>query len=355
MTDRTIPHAQITELLGRIRPTWTVESATPASDGSHVVYFLDVTTPEGPRECVLKATRRDQDPVCDDEARVLAVLGAHTDLPVPEVFGVVDDEPDLPTPAFLASVLPGANHSRTALPEFSPEAVRELGCSTGRLLAELHRFDAVDAYGFVGADRDASLDGGRPSTDPGQITVHDPTDDWTDYLRGEVDRLDDRLADTRFADLREEVVSALDALVDDLTGEFRPALCRIDQSLDNSLVDPESGAVTGLLDWEFAVAATPAYDLAFVEHTLAGGHWPLVPDQPDYSERIRAGLLAGYREAGPSHVVEQFRANRECYALLVEVHSMLNFDSWFDLRGIGSGDRREAAAEALRERVGCHR
>jgi aminoglycoside phosphotransferase (APT) family kinase protein len=351
MTDRTIPDEQITELLARVEPAWTVESATPASDGSHVVYFLDVATPEGPRECVLKATRPDQDPVCDDEARVLAVLGAHTDLPVPEVFGVVDADPDLPAPAFLASVLPGANHSRGALPEFSPETVRQLGRSTGRLLADLHRFDAVDAYGFVGADHDASLDGGRPSTDPGQVTVHDPTADWTDYLRGEVERLDDGLADTRFADLRGEVVPALDGLVDDLDGEFRPALCRVDQSLDNSLVDPESGAVTGLLDWEFCVAATPAYDLAFVEHTLAGGHWPVLPDQPDYGERIREGLLAGYREGGPSHVVEQFRRNPECYALLVETHSMLNFDSWFDLRGIGADDRREAAAETLRERV----
>ncbi|WP_135365964.1 phosphotransferase family protein [Halosimplex halophilum] len=351
MTDRTIPHAQITELLARIRPTWTVESATPASDGSHVVYFLDVATPNGPRECVLKATRPDQSPVCDDEARVLAVLGAHTDLPVPAVFGAVDDDPDLPTPAFLASVLPGANHSRTAFPEFSPEAIRELGRSTGRLLAELHRFDAVDAYGFVGVDHDGSLDGGRPSADPASITVHDPADDWTGYLRGEIERLDDALADARFADLRGEVLPALDAAVDDLAGEFRPALCRIDQSLDNSLVDPESGAVTGLLDWEFAVAATPAYDLAFVEHTLAGGHWPLLPDQPDYGERVREGLLAGYREAGPNRVVEQFRRDRECYALLVEVHSMLNFDSWFDLRGVDSGGRREAAADALRDRA----
>jgi len=351
MTDRTIPHAQITELLDRVEPTWTVESATPASDGSHVVYFLDVATPDGPRECVLKATRPDQDPVCDDEARILATLDAHTDLPVPAVFGVVEDDPDLPTPAFVASVLPGANHSRTALSGFEPDAVRELGHSTGRLLAAPHGFDAVDAYGFVGADHDASLDGGRPRADPDQITVWDPTDDWLDYLRGEVERLDDALGASRFADLREAVVPALDARIDDLTGEFRPTLCRIDQSLDNSLVDPESGAITGLLDWEFCVAATPAYDLAFVEHTLAGGHWPLLPDVRDDSELIREGLVAGYREAGPARVVDQFHSNRECYALLVEAHSMANFDAWFDLRGSVSDERRETAAETLRQRV----
>jgi hypothetical protein len=81
--------------------------------------------------------------------------------------------------------------------------------------------------------------------------------------------------------------------------------------------------------------------------------WNLTRPQNTFFEpnRIREGVLAGYREADPDRVVEQFRANRDCYALLVEAHSMANFDSWFDLRGIDSGDRREAAAEALRERA----
>jgi len=348
MTNRQIPTAQITDLVDRIDPTWTVETATPADDGHHVVYFLTVTTPEGPRECVLKATRPNQSSACDDEARLLAVLGAHTDLPVPAVLGAVDDADGLPTPAFLAARRSGENRSRTALTEFSAEEVRGLAHSTGRLLAELHRFDVVDGYGFVGVEPRGTLDGGRPSADPDQIAVADATDSWVEYLRGEIERLDDSLAETRFADLRDVVLPAIDGRIDDLAGEFDPVLARIDQSLDNSLVDSETGRVTGLLDWEFCVAATPAYDLAFVEYSLVGGHWRLLSAGPDHSAAVGEALLSGYRAAGPAHVVEQFRANRACYTLLVRAHEMANFAAWFDGVGAEFDDQRDEAARRLR-------
>jgi aminoglycoside phosphotransferase (APT) family kinase protein len=348
MTDRQIPTAQITDLVDRIDQTWTVETATPADDGHHVVYFLDVRTPEGPRECVLKATRPDQSSACDDEARLLVVLDAHTDLPLPGVLGAVDDAPGLPTPAFLSTRCSGENRSRTALTEFSAEQVRGLAHSTGRLLAELHRFDAVDGFGFVDVEPHETLDGGRPSADPDQITVADASDSWVEYLRGEVERLDDGLAETRFADRRDVVLPAIDGRIDDLSGEFDPVLARIDQSLDNSLVDRETGRVTGLLDWEFTVAATPAYDLAFVEYTLVGGHWRLLSIGPDHSPAVREALLSGYRKAGPDHVIEQFRANRACYTLLVRAHEMANFGAWFDGVGAEFDDRRDEAARRLR-------
>lgn len=354
MTDRIIPDAQITDLCTRIEPTWTVEAATPAEDGHHVVYFLDVATPEGERHCVLKAPRPGQESACDEEARLLAILDAHTDIPVPEVFGVLDeesvetDDADLPTPAFLASELPGTNDSRTALAAYSAEQAHGLAYSTGRLLAELHRVDDLAGYGFVGVDPDRALDGDRPSTDPDQVTVSDPTESWTDYLSGEVGRLEDHLAETRFADCRETVLGEIDARIDEVDGPFDPVLARIDQSLDNSLVDSETGRVTGLIDWEFCVAATPAYDLSFVEYTLVGGHWRLLPEGPDHTEAIREALLDGYASAGSERVIDQFRANRECYTLLVRAHEMANFAAWFDGVGADFDHRRDEAARRLR-------
>lgn len=351
--DRTISHETISEMVQRIEPTWVVREATPADDGHHVVYHLDIETKTGRRQCVLKATPPEKSPTCDDEARLLAILGARTSLPVPEVLGVVDEHEEVPAPLFISSTLPGANYNRTKLPEFSEATIGRLARSTGRHLAELHGLDAVDAYGFVDVDADETRTGGRPRATVEQIVVRGPVHSWTDYLTAEADRILTRLDATRFGDLCPTVEPVLEARIDDLSGTFTPVVARIDQSLDNVLLDSETGAVTGLLDWEFCVAATPAYDLSFVEHSLAGGHWTLLPGSPDHREVIRSAMLDGYSDASSSRIVEQVHENRECYALLVALHTMLNFDGWLARSGTFdvTAQQREKAAAQLRKRV----
>lgn len=348
--DRTISPETITEMVQRIEPAWEVREATPASKGHHIVYHLDVETGTGCNRYVLKGTPSGKPSTCGDEARMLVLLDAHTSIPVPDVLGVVDEHETFPDPFFLASRLQGTNHRRTALGDFSKAAIERLARSTGRHLATLHGLDAVDAYGFVTIDANETLDGGRASADIGQVTVPDPTHSWTDYLAAEADRMVASLEETQFGDLCSTVCPVLEAQIGRLTGEFDPVIARIDQSLDNVLLDPETGAVTGLLDWEFCVAATPAYDLAFVEYSLNGGHWATVPGIPDYRKTIRTSLLDGYREVGPAHVVEQFHENYDHYALLACLHLMANFEDWCDQADV-TDDQREAAVDPLRKRV----
>lgn len=352
--DRTIPDETITEIVRRINPSWEVQNATPAVDGHHIVYHLDIAKKTGRQQCVLKAAPPEKSPTSGDEARTLAILAAHTSLPVPEVLGVVDDHEHLPTPLFVSTTLPGANYNRTTLAEFSEAAIERLAHLTGRHLSMLHAFDVVDAYGFVDIDADGTLDGECPSTAIEQLIVQNPTHSWTEYLTAECDQKCTWLAETQFGDLAPVVRPVLDAQIDSLSGEFEPVIARIDQSLDNVLLDPETSAVTGLLDWEFCVAATPAYDLAFVEHSLAGGHWTFIPDVPDHQETIRSAMLDGYCEAGSSRIVEQFHENRECYAIFVALNAMLNFEDWFNQVGAAfdvTNEQREGAATTLRERV----
>ncbi|WP_227355132.1 phosphotransferase family protein [Haladaptatus salinisoli] len=348
--DRTISHETITEMVQHIEPTWEVQKATPADDGHHIVYHLDIEAEIGRRQCVLKATPPEKSPTCDDEARLLAILDTHTSLPIPDVLGVVDEHEYLPTPFFLSSTLPGANHNRIDLTEFSETAVERLARSTGRHLAELHSLDAVDSYGFVGVDADETLSGERPSARVEQIVVQNPTHSWVDYLTAEVDRVVTGLDATRFGDLGATVRPVLEARIHALSGEFDSVIARIDQSLDNVLLDSETSAVTGLLDWEFCIAATPAYDLAFVEHSLSGGNWKFVPEVPDHQATIRSAMLDGYSEARSSRIVEQFRESRDCYALLANLHSMLNFEDWFD-QVDATDEQRRAAVDPLRKRV----
>lgn len=348
--DRTIADETVAKMVQRIEPTWMVREATPATDGHHIVYHLDVDAEAGRRQCVLKATPPGKSPTCGDEARMLAILDAQTSIPVPKVLGVVDDHTDLPAPFFLSSTVPGANYGRTALTEFSAADVERLARSTGRHLAALHRFDAVDAYGFVAIDTDETLDGERPGDDAEHVVVRESANSWTDYLESEAERLAAGLAETRFGGLYADVRPALEARIERLSGEFDSVVARIDQSLDNVLLDPETHAVTGLLDWEFCVAATPAYDLSFVAHSLAGGHWALLPDVPDRRETIQSALLDAYREAGSPRAVEKFHENEDCYVTLARLHSMCHFENWVD-RIDATDERREEAARVLRARV----
>lgn len=348
--DRTLTHEQLTEAVREIRPSWEVTGATPAAHGHHIVYILDVETETGERRAVLKSTPEGKSPVCGTEARMQAILDAHTSIPVPTVFGVVDEHDTLPAPYLLQSHLDGANYRGDDIRDFSTADVERLARTTGRYLAELHALDAVDAYGFVGIDPADTPTGRPPSSDLGQIVVEDATDSWEAYVQDSMTQVVDALETTRFADLRHRIEPIAESYTADLTGEFRPVVARVDNSLDNLLLDPETCAVTGMLDWEFTVSATPAYDVAFVVHSLVDSFWSLLPETPTHRTTAKRSLLAGYRAVGPARVIEQYGANGPCYDLLALVHSMLNFDDWFDLVGIHD-ERRDDAANRLRTRL----
>ena len=352
--DRTLPTDSITQAVQHIEPTWTVIDTNAAEHGHHIVYVLDVETGDGTRRAVLKATPDGKPPTCDTEARMQAVLAAHTRIPVPEVYGVVDEHGSLPAPFMLQSHLDGTNYRGDIITDLSPTAVETLARTTGRFLAELHSLDAVDAYGVVGIEAPETLTGQPPSSDLEQVVVTDPTTSWETYVGESATGLVAALEDTRFANERARIEPVAERCAATLVGDFDPVVGRIDSSVDNLLLDPETAAVTGELDWEFCVAATPAYDLAFVLHSLVHGFWSLLPDTPTLRATAEKGLLAGYEETGSSQVIEQYRANEERYNLLVDLHSMVNFEDWFDLVGI-EGERREYAADQLRARLHRYR
>lgn len=348
--DRTLSTDAITKSVQIIEPTWDVIDATPAEHGHHIVYFLNLATEDGEQRAVLKATPDGKSPVCGKEARMQAILDAHTTIPVPEVFGVVDEHDDLPSSFLLQSHLKGTNYRGDIIQELSTSDVERLARSTGHYLAELHSLNAVDAFGMVSIDLTETLIGQRPSSDLDQVIVNDATDSWKSYVDDSATQLIAALEDTRFADEQKRIKPVVEACAESLVGEFNPVITRIDSSIDNLLLNSETSEVTGMLDWEFCVAATAAYDLVFVIHSLVDGFWSMLPDTPDHRETARANLLAGYEEVGSSRTIEQFHANEKCYNLLVNLHAMLNFDDWFDLIGIDD-ERRDYAADQLRVRL----
>ena len=167
-------------------------------------------------------------------------------VPVPEVLEVRRADPAADLPALLVtSYLPG-ERGDLLLPRLDDRGRAELGQRLGDLVADLGGMPQLETGPFVDGDltvgtftaSDEPLDGL-----PAMVELVEPSLGWwtPEELGG----------------LREVAVDA-QALLDTVT---RCCLVHSDLNPKNLLVDPDSLAITGLLDWEFAHAGHPYTDL----------------------------------------------------------------------------------------------
>lgn len=348
--DRTLAHDQLAAMVSWILPDWQLRGATLAESGWTALYHLDVETPAGVQRCVLKASPFEDEPAgIDAEAHIQAVVDAHTSIPVPEVLGVVDAHETLRTPFFLMEELPGEPISMAEVGSLSNGTLRRIARQTGRYLGQLHGIDAeLDAFGKgVDYEGDELLAGERPPTDPTRLTVPDGFEKWTDQLRAWFDEDLELLADSPFSDLEPQLRTELERRLDALPEPEAPVLGRVDHGWFNLLVDRETGALEGVIDWGSRFAVPPAFDLATVEHLLAGGWWLALPEVPDRRPLVREALLEGYREERT--VPPQLDAHRACYHL----DDLIRWMGLHDRRGGSSGrtipgDRLDEAAAGMR-------
>jgi len=342
--------ADIERMVELVNPDWTLREDTPESSGRHFTHRLRIATEAGETRAILKASEDDVS-VCH-EARLLAILDEATDLPVATVHGVVDEHSDLPTPFFIMEELPGKSIHKSETDTLSERTLHQIAVSSGQQLAILHEVDAVDEFGVISVEKDQSLQGGMPSCDPDALSVPDGDTSWPDHVEASFEEMLDALADSRFSDIRSDVENAVEPMIAGLRADdsFEPVVGRVEHSLDNMLVDPAAGEVTGMLDWEFVASMTPANDLVFAEFWLSGGQWGLLPSTPDYRDLIRDGLLEGYRSSGLTAVLEEYRTHRDCYKIIQLLRTTVVFKGMFD--AYGATDRqRSVGGSALRERL----
>lgn len=135
-----------------------------------------------------------------------------------------------------------------------------------------------------------------------------------------------RLERTRFADMADEIRPVLIDGIDSMDGPFEPVLARIDHDPGNLLLAPNTGTITGMIDWAFTLSVPPAYDLVCVESNLTKGPWSVHPTTPDRHSLVRTALHQGYQEQGQSAVVDRVAKHGEWYELLARVKSMNHLD-----------------------------
>lgn len=350
-SDRELTTAQIDRMVTSIRPDWRVREASLENSGHNSIYHLVIDTTAGVRECVLKAATPAHPRPADvaTEARYVAILRDNTTIPVPDVFGVVDDHDGVPAPFFLMERRSGTSVADDEVGTLSDAVLRRIAHDIGMYFAQLHGLD-IDTRGRFGDcvdyDGSPSLRGERPSGNPSQLTFRGGYRSWHAQLRDWIDAHLDQLAETQFSDLTPAVRSTLNDRLDALPSSFSPVLSRMDQTPANLLVDPESGTIQAMLDWETPRSLPPTYDLAITEYYLAGGPWMALPNTPDRRTLVRDALLAGYRREAT--VPKGLTAHRDCVQLdtLVMWSTRLDHGDW----SVPSG-QREAAAAGLRTAI----
>lgn len=166
-------------------------------------------------------------------------------VPVPEVLEVRRADPVAGTPAVLVtSFLPGTRLD-LLLPEM-PERMREtVGTTVGRVLSRLAQMPMLRAGVFV----DGELRLGP---------LPDGADDLTDWVEAHVQGTALAGWSPADRDLLLGVAGEAQALLDQID---RVCLVHSDFNAKNLLVNPATGEVTGVLDWEYAHAGCPVTDL----------------------------------------------------------------------------------------------
>lgn len=357
----TLDAETVARLVELIEPSWTVLDSEPTPAGFLPVRQLRAATDTDTRRAILKATPPDGSGGVACETRVLALL-ADTPIPVPTVYGAIDDAsglsipPELPTPAFLSSYVPGTTLEQTEQATLSTDRLATLARACGRQAAHLHALAPFDIYGFLGPDG-PTLQGERPAGTADTLRVTEPTSDWPTQMERWVNETVADLADSRFADRQSQLRAALTAGVEQLDGPFRPVLGHVDYGPGNVRHDPETGELTGMLDWAFSLSVTPGYDPVMLERSLSGGHWGLLADHPDHRELVRRAAREGYRAVGAEtdddrvdRTLRERDAHGGTYDLLGICRAMVNLDEWLGARGATPG-QIDGAARTLGRRA----
>jgi len=254
---------QVVELISPALPAPAIDGYELLTSGrANTNYHVHSTG----HDLVLRLYTRDRD-ACAREAAILAL--AESLVPVPSVLHAAPASDDGKPPYIIETWLEGLRPDDVI--KAKPSLAHAVGAALGAAAAAISSFE-FDRSGFLTA---------APS-----LQVGAPLPGFESYIvscfeeQGGAARTGEAFAARTIAFVRDN----LTYVPDDRDGA---RLVHGDFKSSNLLVDPEDGHVTGVLDWEFAFAGSPLFDLA----TLLRESANLPPDFED-------GVIEGYKAAG---------------------------------------------------------
>lgn len=221
-----------------------VKGTSELTDGMfNTAYLLEVGRP-----VVLKVAPPDRVPVLQyekgifrAEVEVTRLVAERTSAPVPSILAYDDSRSEIACDYYLMSFLPGTPLNKVRA-EMSPEALRRTAFETGRYLREINAIEG-SSYGIYSQASHST---------------------WREAFRWLFERL---LEDGRSMDVDlpyRHLQSRLEALLPLLDSVRQSRLVHWDLWDGNIFVVPETGEVTGIIDFERALWGDPLMEINFM-------------------------------------------------------------------------------------------
>lgn len=183
----------------------------------------------------------------DREYRVMRALG-DSEVPVPEMLALCEDESVLGTPFFVMRFVPGRVIADSRLPGLAREERRAVYDDLARALAALHTVDP-EAVGLG--------DFGRPGN----------------YYERQISRWS-----RQYVDSKTEEIPAMEALMEWLPKHVPDSdetrVVHGDYRVGNCILHPTEPRISAVLDWELSTLGHPLADLAYFCQAWSGEATP---------------------------------------------------------------------------------
>ena len=294
-----LDHGAVERLMRPAAPDSRVYSFAPLMSGHrNTNYRVDLAEPDGTRRSIVLRLYTADPSACSREAALARLVGGAVPMPA-----VLHSAPDADPPYAVVSWIEGVKLDDLLLTA-DEQAIKAAIYAAGSVLAAIHRF-SFPASGFLGPD----LEVARPLQTGGE--------GWAAYVawflseRGVGERLGSDLT-RRLGRLVSNSAARLDPLRDERS------LVHADYKPWNLLVrqDDAGWSVAGVLDWEFAFAGSPLFDLAI-----------FLRQEAQHPPAYARGFEAAYRDAG-GNLPPDWRA-------LTKLLDVLNLCSMLDGTGLG--------------------
>lgn len=318
------------EMVGNLKPDWTVREHTQMELGIDSVYELAVDTATGQRQVVLKATTTDGFPTAaaSAEPRIMERIAAETSVPVPEVFGICDDHPDYPSPYYLMDFVEGET-LESDIARLSPDARERIVSTAGHHLGEIHDLGTWPAAGRIGYE-----DGTLQVLDSGEFDRLEDTRAWVGpHVEEALDSFDEggyfpEFADDaeRFADLAPDLREYFRERIPAMPEPAQPRWAHGDYRYGNLILDSGTGEVQAVVDWGLIGAHDPAYNLTVVESMLLSPE----SDGEERTAELREEFRSAYTATREEWTFDDLTLQRiHLYRLVYTIDAMACLPLWY--------------------------